>query len=195
MFQLLNETAAIALSTNLASKMPSRAGSRVLLLAPVTDNSRDTQASNEPTARGSRSRARSRARSRSSRRTSRTRGPYSDSRSSSVATPISTAIESIAIDKDEEERVTIKSALYRKHNIRPNLYTSLYYLAFIAKYSLAINLNVITSEEFYRILKGIIYLTNYRNLERNLLQRINFEITIRFLLIGSIEQTKGPLVD
>lgn len=149
--------------------MPSRASSRMLLLAPVADNSRDTQASNELTARGSRSRARSRARSRSSRRTSRTRGPYGDSRSSSVTTPISTAIESIAIDKDEEERVTIKSALYRKYNIRPNLYTSLYYLVFIAKYSLAINLNVITSEEFYRILKGIIYLTNYRNPERNLL--------------------------
>lgn len=36
----------------------------------------------------------------------------------------------------------------------------------------------------YRIFKDIIYKTNYRNLERDLLQRINFEIIVRFLLLG-----------
>lgn len=84
--------------------------------------------------------------------------------------------------------------MLRKHNERPNLYTSLYYLEIIAKYGLGTNLNVLTSKSIHRIFKDIIYKTNYRNPERDLLQRINFEITIRFLLIGSILETEQPLI-
>lgn len=82
----------------------------------------------------------------------------------------------------------------RKYNKRPNLYTSLYYLDIIVEYGLGTNLNVLIGKSIHRIFKDIIYKTNYRNLERDLLQRINFEITIRFLLLNSISDLEELLV-
>lgn len=71
---------------------------------------------------------------------------------------------------DEREKYgTKRSTMLRKYNERPNLYTSLYYLEMIAKYGLGTNLNVLTSKSIHRIFKDIIYKTNHRNPERDLL--------------------------
>lgn len=156
---------------------------------PVADNARDSN-------RGSRSRGRSRAsRSRAnSRANSRRRG-----RSGSAATNTPTDVDNTADqedqdDKDEMERITKRSTTLRKHNERPNLYTSLYYPDMIVEYGLGTNLNVLTGKSMHRIFKDIIYKTNHRNPERDLLQRINFEMTIRFLLLNGMSDLEELLV-
>lgn len=181
---MLNETAAIASINNLYSRLNSIAPSRIATSILVADNSRATLNLGQ----GHRRRRR--------RRRSRSRGYISTSSSRSSST-INTPFNE---DSDEdpinncEKYGTKRSTILRKYNKRLNLYTSLYYLEIIAKYSLGTNLNVLTSKSIYRIFKDIIYKTNYRNPERDLLQRINFEITIRFLLIGSVLETEQPLI-
>lgn len=164
MFQLLNETAAIASIANPASRMPSVAPSRAESPVPVADNARDT----------GRGRGRGRGRARSTRA----------SRAASRATSRGGGGSAEPHAESDEEKVTVRSTQYRKHNQRPNLHTSTHYPTFIAEYGLGTNLNVLTGESMHRIFKEMIYKTNHRNPERDLLQRINFEMTVRFLLLG-----------
>lgn len=196
MFQLLNETAATASIRNPHSRLNSTAPSGAATPVPVADNSR-TQVISGPglgvgagvrRGRGSRSRARA----------SRSRGgSRGGSYGGSTATTPRDADAEDDSDKDieREQQGTVRSTALRKLNERPNLHTGLHYQEMISEYGLGINLTVLTGEEMHRIFKDMIYKTNHRNPERDLLQRINFEMTIRFLLMGSMSETERPLID
>lgn len=148
MFQLLNEYIATASSANPASRIPSRARSLAPLPALVVDNSssRDKVESATSSRRGRGRSGRGRGRGRPSSRTSSRSSSYASSRSSSTISTAQTLVSIASNEQDDEvaslgeARVTIKAAEYRKHNLRPNLYTSLYYLIMIVEYSLGINL-------------------------------------------------------
>lgn len=171
MFQLLNKIVAIASIANPTSRAPSVALSRAVSPAPITDNAQD------PSRGYGCGQGRTRARSTRASRASSLITSRTNSRSSRISS-------TEPYKESEEEKVTVRSVQYRKHNQRPNLYTSIYYPTFIAEYSLGTNLNILIGESIHRIFKEMIYKTNYRNLERDLLQRINFEITVRFLLLS-----------
>lgn len=197
MFQLLNETAAQASIKNPYSRANSVVPSRASTPVPVADNS---AAAIREAARGGRGRGRARARARAAIR-STSRGRASTSRGSSA---VNTPAEDRELSDDdaefEAERLretmgTKTSTTLRKHNERPNLHTAQHYPEMIAEYGLGINLTVLTGEEMHRIFKEMIYKTNHRNPERDLLQRINFEMTVRFLLLGSMSETEQPLID
>lgn len=122
---MLNETAAIASIRNLYSRVNSVAPSRARTLVPIADNS---IAVARQTSSG-RSRSRSRSRTGSTiRASSRGRSSTSTSRSSSIATTLAANNEQSDDNTDTErlrETIGIKtSTTLRKHNERPNLYTT-----------------------------------------------------------------------
>lgn len=121
----MNETATIASIRNLYSRVNSVALSRARTLVPIADNS--TAAARQTGSGRSRGRSRSRAGS-AIYASSRGRSSTSTSRSSSIATTLAANNEQSDDDADVErirETIGIKtSTTLRKHNERPNLYTT-----------------------------------------------------------------------
>lgn len=87
--------------------------------------------------------------------------------------------------QQDAKRITGGSIDLRRKTNRPNVYTSLYYLAQIARQGTTFNNNLFVFEQKYLEAKDGITKTNYNMPERNLLVQQALTITVRLVLEGS----------
>ncbi|RYC61611.1 hypothetical protein CHU98_g4607 [Xylaria longipes] len=65
---------------------------------------------------------------------------------------------------------------------RPNMHIAIHYHDFAAEYAKMVNCNTLTGEDLHRWFKRRVYETNYSNVEKVLLMKLNSQLTIRLLL-------------
>jgi hypothetical protein len=219
MFQDLHEAAALASSHNPASRsvsvtssgVASVASSRAASPAPSTSAvSEFERPKTGPGSRGGKIPGRGRAGSRgaSTRGTSTKRqrtGSIGTSVGEALEMTENTRIDDIPTDDTRGEgdgdgdddypvvKKTKGSIQYSRDQARPNVHTGLHYPVIAAEYGLPSNVNVLIGEAQHKEFKAMVYNTNKQNPERDLLQRINMELTSRLVLQGGF-QTDEPLV-
>ena len=77
----------------------------------------------------------------------------------------------------------------------PTIHTALHFIDIVDEYGLALFINTLIWEDFHRGFKNDVYTTNHANIERLLLEKANFRITIRLLLLGAFNDTDAPLTE
>lgn len=195
-FQDLNEAAAVASVANPYSRAatPTATPTATAAVTPAPSGS--------DAVRGSRGVARS-SRSTSSRGSMFSTGA-SVSSSASRSTPAGQGGVMASTEPLEPERETIRANRLRADQDRPNVHVALHYIDQAMEYGLPSNCNVLMGEDQHRSVlshstsdhthttctdcsdfKALIYTTNFINPERDLLQRVNLQMTIRFILGGS----------
>lgn len=75
-----------------------------------------------------------------------------------------------------------KADSYLRSIKKPNMHIAIYYQALAEEYGLLVNFNVTIGEDKHRAFKKQIYITNYRNLEKDLLTKESLRQTLRFIL-------------
>ncbi|KAK3403030.1 hypothetical protein B0T20DRAFT_449951 [Sordaria brevicollis] len=82
---------------------------------------------------------------------------------------------------------------YEKLTVRPNVHVGIHYKDFAKEYSLPVNCSTLTGEDAHRYFKRRVYETNYSNVEKVLLMKVNFQQTARLLLLGSFREDDPEL--
>ncbi|TRX98548.1 hypothetical protein FHL15_000622 [Xylaria flabelliformis] len=75
-----------------------------------------------------------------------------------------------------------RSLQYMNDTLRPNVHVGIHYPAFAEEYALPVNCNTLTGENLHRYFKTRVYETNYSNVEKVLLMKVNFQETVRLVL-------------
>ncbi|KAI2628156.1 hypothetical protein GGS21DRAFT_492800 [Xylaria nigripes] len=65
---------------------------------------------------------------------------------------------------------------------RPNMHIGVHYHDFATEYAKTVNCNTLTGEDLHRYFKRRVYETNYSNIEKVLLMKLNSQLTIRLVL-------------
>ncbi|SMY27283.1 unnamed protein product [Zymoseptoria tritici ST99CH_1A5] len=85
-------------------------------------------------------------------------------------------------DDAPSDLITYRSKQYRADMKRPNVYMGMHYDMVFAEYGTPVHASVLPGERMHKEFKRQIYNTNMRNPERNLLQRIGVDITLRLVV-------------
>ncbi|KAI0995550.1 hypothetical protein K3495_g12629 [Podosphaera aphanis] len=80
-----------------------------------------------------------------------------------------------------------KAAQYVSTMKRPNMHIAVHYTALVEEYGLSVNVNVLVGEDKYQAFKKMIYTTNHRYPEKDLLTKENLRQTIRLLLADAFK--------
>ena len=83
-------------------------------------------------------------------------------------------------------------ALARKEAL-PTIHAGLHFVDVVDEYGLPIFINTLIWEDYHRGFKKDVYTTNHSNVERLLLDKVNFRMTIRLLLLGAFDDTETDL--
>ncbi|KAI1485633.1 hypothetical protein F5X96DRAFT_674446 [Biscogniauxia mediterranea] len=98
-----------------------------------------------------------------------------------VGTPSRTGRGDPVVDT-EEAAESGRSLQYMNDTLRPNIHIGIHYPAFAEEYALPVNCNTLTGENLHRYFKTRVYETNYSNVEKVLLMKLNFQETVRLVL-------------
>ena len=80
-----------------------------------------------------------------------------------------------------------KALLYLNDMKRPNMHTALHYPAITEEYGIPSNCNVLIGEDKHRFFKKIVYDTNHRRVEKELLSKENMRQTLRLVLADAFD--------
>ncbi|KAI8171048.1 hypothetical protein KHU50_005759 [Colletotrichum sp. SAR 10_65] len=75
-----------------------------------------------------------------------------------------------------------RAAQYEHDSRRPNVHIGIHYPQIMREYALPVNVNVLLGENQHRYFKRRVYETNFREVEKLLLQKVNMQMTMRLLL-------------
>ncbi|KAI0995689.1 hypothetical protein K3495_g12491 [Podosphaera aphanis] len=109
-----------------------------------------------------------------------------DSLTPTYLDPTTSATSNLSIKGlSQSDRITIRSEQYRQDQDRPKVHVGVLYKELLDEYGLMTHCNVLLGEGQDRRFKSEIYNTNYIIPERDLLRRLNFQMTVRFLIGGA----------
>jgi hypothetical protein len=89
---------------------------------------------------------------------------------------------------DETTNLSKTAADWLRDKNRPNFHTGLHYQTFIDEFGTPCNMNVLIGEDKHRLFKKIIYQSNFRHPELFLLEREQYQQTVRLLLDGAFDR-------
>ncbi|KAI0470229.1 hypothetical protein F4859DRAFT_515755 [Xylaria cf. heliscus] len=115
------------------------------------------------------------------------------SRAGSRAGSVTSRAPTVGPEQPEQQEQPM--ILYMKDTMRPNMHIASHYHDFAAEYAMMVNCNVLTGEDLHRWFKRRVYETNYSNIEKVLLTKINSQITLRLVLRNAFRHDDPGLTD
>ncbi|EAQ88802.1 hypothetical protein CHGG_05421 [Chaetomium globosum CBS 148.51] len=82
---------------------------------------------------------------------------------------------------------------YQNDTLRPNIHVAVHFPEFAEEYALPVNRNTPIGENLHRYFKIRVYETNYSNVEKILLMKVNFQETMRLLLQNAFQHDDPEL--
>ncbi|ROW07924.1 hypothetical protein VMCG_03429 [Cytospora schulzeri] len=114
---------------------------------------------------------------------------------SRVASPALTErpLDTIVVGHHEVTGTSSGAMQFLNNTLRPNIHVGVHWRAFADEYGLPVNLNVLTGEDLHRLFKTLVYGTNYTNIEKVMLMKVNVQETIRFVLRNAFQHSDPDL--